>query len=695
MITFVKYTFLRLNSFVIIFISITIASIFTWLLYATNNPWSKTVNYILSVARFVAVAVLVWVILAPDQKQNITFSEKPIYVIAIDNSKSVVSNKSTKQIEECKANLFIAANKFVENGFDVKVTDFKKFIPIDSIKTLAFNARTTDLSSLLNNIRTEFDGQNIGAVLLVSDGIFNVGSSPLYENYTFPIHTIGFGDTIKRQDLAINRLKYNRIVSSGNKFPIVAEIKNVGFQNQDVEIKLLQNNQVLDSKSVRFSQNESLKEVEFVATASKDKILHFVIQISPKKNENTLKNNVQHIYIEVIDSKTEILIVAASPHPDLKALELSLNQNQEYATTLFIPEISTWVEKKYDLVIFHQIPNGLGIGNNYIEKFKKQEVAQWYFVGNQSSVAQISQVADGFKIMSGAQSDKVQGEFASSFEKFTFDAELKQRFSSFPPLFVPFGEYNLPGWENILLQKVGSVVTNKPILSVNTNQNPSQAVWVGEGLWQWRLIESSTSGNATCFDQLILKTSQLLVAKKDKRKFRFVPIVQQFDVSSPTQFECESLNDIFEKITGNEISLTLTHESKKKYDFTFTNTNSNPVFQTNGLAQGVYKYVAKTKINNKEEIAEGSFSISETDFEFVNTLADFEMLKKLSETTKGNFYLPQLISKLENDIIESKKSDVLHSIESYQEVISIRFLLLFLVLLLIGEWTARKYLGKQ
>lgn len=684
-----------MNPFIIILICVATAGFFTWLLYSTQNPWSKSVNYILSAVRFVAIALLVWMLFAPEQKQNIAFSEKPIFVFAIDNSKSIVSNASSKQQTDLKSKISNTAQKLQKNGFDVKFTDLKSYKNIDSINTLKFNQRTTDLSGVLNNIRTEFDGQNLAGALLVSDGIFNLGSSPLYENYTFPIFTIGFGDTIKRQDLAIKTVKYNRIVTNGNKFPIVAEIKNVGFSNQNIEVKLIQNKQIIATKTIKFATNESLKEVEFLATAAGDKILHYTIEISPIKNENTLKNNTQHIYIEVIDSKTEILIIAAAPHPDLKALQAALSQNQEYATTLFIPEISVWVDKKYDLVIFHQIPNSIGVGNNYVEKIKKQEIPQWYFVGNQTSISLLSQATNGFRIMSSFQQDKIQGDFSATFEKFSFEQDLKPRFASFPPLLVPFGEYNMPSWETILVQKVGSVLTNKPVLSINTSQNPSQAVWIGEGLWQWRMIENELYSNAAAFDQLILKTAQLVVAKKDKRKFRFSPIAPQFDSNQPTQFETECLNDIFEKITGNDISLALTHESKKRYDFMFTNTNANPVFETNGLPQGVYKFLAKTKINNKEEIAQGSFSISETDFEFINTLADFELLKKLSTSTNAKYFDINSISDFEESIIKNKKSDILHYIENYQEVINFKILLLLLFLLLFSEWATRKYLGKQ
>lgn len=684
-----------MNPFVIILICVATAGFFTWLLYSTQNPWSKSVNYILSAVRFIAIALLVWMLLAPEQKQNTAFSEKPIFVFAIDNSKSVASNASSKQQTNLKSKIANTAQQLQKNGFDVKFTDLKSYKNIDSITTLKFNQRATDLSGVLNNIRTEFDGQNLAGTLLVSDGIFNLGSSPLYENYTFPIYTLGFGDTIKRQDLAIKTVKYNRIVTSGNNFPIVAEIKNIGFSNQNIEVKLIQNKQIIATKTIKFATNESIKEVDFLAKATNDKIVHYTIEISPIKNENTFKNNIQHIYIEVIDSKTEILIIAAAPHPDLKALQAALSQNQEYATTLFIPEISIWPDKKYDLVIFHQIPNSIGIGNNYIEKIKKLEIPQWYFVGNQTNIGLLPQALNGFRIMSSFQQDKVQGDFAASFEKFSFEQDLKPRFASFPPLLVPFGEYNMPSWETILVQKVGNVITNKPVLSVNTSQNPSQAVWIGEGLWQWRMIENATNSNTAAFDQLILKTSQLLVSKKDKRKFRFSPVIPQFDSNQPTQFETECLNDVFEKIAGNEISLTLTHESKKKYDFMFTNTNSNPVFETNGLPQGVYTFYSKTKINNKEEIAQGSFSISETDFEYINTQADFELLKKLSESTNAKYFDINSITNFKDNILKSKKSDILHYIENYQEVINFKILFLLLFLLLFSEWVCRKYLGKQ
>lgn len=684
-----------MNPLLNIIISLATAAFFTWLLYATQNPWSKIVNYLLAALRFVAIALIVWMFFAPEQKLSNSYSEKPIIVFALDNSKSVVFNKSITYIDSLKIAIQKSAQNLSKNGFDIKIIDFKKDINIDSIPKLTFNQQNSNITSLLNSIQTVHDGQNLAGVLLVSDGIFNVGSSPLYENYTFPIYTFGIGDTTKRQDLAIKNIKYNRTVSRGNKFPIIAEIKNIGYSNQIVEVQLIQQNKIIETKKLYFSKNETLKEITFFPTTSDDKIIHYTLKILPLKAENTLENNIQQLYIEVIDTKTEILIIASSPHPDLKALQIALNQNEEYATTLFMPEISTWYNKKYDLVLFHNIPNATGIGNSYIEKIKKLEIPQWYLLGNQTNIVQLTQILNGFKITSGTQLDKVQADFSTSFEKFSFDQDLKQRFSDFPPISVPFGEYQLPSWETILYQKVGSIVTNKPILSVNTTQNPSQAIWIGEGLWQWRLIENQTNSNSFAFDKIILKTTQLLCAKKDKRKFRFSPLAQQFETNMPIQFETECLNDIYEKIIGNEISLRLISESKTKYDFRFTNTNATPVFETNGLQQGIYKYTANTFINNKEEITQGSFSISETDYEFLNTIADFDLLKKLSANTFAKYFDSHSLLQFEEYIKRNKKKAIFHYVAYYQEVININLLLLILLFLFFVEWAVRKVAGKQ
>ena len=88
---------------------------------------------------------------------------------------------------------------------------------------------------------------------------------------------------------------------------------------------------------------------------------HYVVQVQAMEGEFTLQNNIKNVYIDVLDSKEKILVVAASPHPDIKAIRSIVERNENYEFEVYIPGLSPEADRtfkpdnKYDLVIFHDM----------------------------------------------------------------------------------------------------------------------------------------------------------------------------------------------------------------------------------------------------------------------------------------------------------------------------------------------------
>ena len=78
--------------------------------------------------------------------------------------------------------------ELVSYNFGDALTDFK---------TPAYTEKETDISNAIDEVFTRHGSQNIGAVILASDGIFNKGNSPLYNRNALgiPFYTIALGDT--------------------------------------------------------------------------------------------------------------------------------------------------------------------------------------------------------------------------------------------------------------------------------------------------------------------------------------------------------------------------------------------------------------------------------------------------------------------------------------------------------------------
>lgn len=679
-----------MQAFVII-ISLVVGIAYAYLLYSKSNPWLAWINWSLFIFRTLVVAILVWLLLSPEIKNTKSIEEKPIVAIAIDNS---VSTKPFLDNSNFKQKLNSLTDKIKSKNFDVKIYDLTAQNIKTNIDSLKFNKKKTNISQMLVGIENENENQHLKTIVLFSDGIINEGFSPLYQNFKSNIISIGIGDSVVKKDLSIAQIDYNKYVNKNAKFPIKITIKKTGFKQVGSILTIKKGETKIEELPINFSPNEKQKDITIYSESAQEDYISYNFELKKIDEEVTYLNNVRNIYLETLKSQKKILVYAHAPHPDLRIINELISENKEYEVEINILGINEISQTKPDLVIFHQIPSSSTNFQNLVAEYKKNNIPQWYIIGNQSNLIQTNATLNGFKIMTNGQLDKVQPSFSSGFDKFIIPEELISRLADFPPIMVPFGEYNAASWEYVLVQKVGTVLTNKPLWAVNTSNNDSfQACTVADGLWQWSMIEKASFGNALLLQNLFQKTVQLLLSNKDKKKFQISPIKQEFDISETVSFQSESKNDIDEYVVGNEINLNLTHSSGKKLSYTFVNTGNALVFETTGLKEGRYNFIAKTNINKKEEIAKGIFLVIDTDIENINHTADFQILRQLSDKNNGSFYMQSKIEEIAKDKLFENAQSKLHAEESFFAPIEIKWIIFVAILLLFFEWAARKYFG--
>jgi hypothetical protein len=663
-------------------------------LYQKKPLWGQNLNWLLAACRFVVVSLLCFLLLSPFVKQVKNSYEKPTIVLAIDNSQSVDLTSDSLQVNNLLAQLDKIRETLQEKevNVDVQLLDESNG---SQLNRGIFKHTSTNLSQMLSSINSNYQNRNLAGVVLVSDGIYNQGTSPEYQRYNFPIYPIALGDTIAKKDINLKVLYYNKITYLGNKFPLVAEIHSTGYAGKLANVLLKQNGKVLDKKSISLKGDNAVQEVNFVHEAKNKGMQHYVVEVDLLEEEFTAQNNSRDAYIDIIDGKEKILLLALTPHPDIKAIKSILEKNENYQLDIVIAGNGTPKEAKYDLVILHQIPdnynNGLTIARKYIES----NVPVWYILGNQSNLGQYNSISNLVKISNRmGQTDQVAPAFNKNFSIFKFTPEQANLIQKLPPVSVPFGEYKAgANTEVILYQKVGALVTNKPLLAVSTEKTKKSAVMAGEGLWEWWLEEYNLTEKHEALDELVSKLVQYLSAKEDKRKLRVYPIADEFLDTEKVVFEAETYNDIYERIFGIPVRLQVIDEENKINNYSFTNAESNSRFEISGLTKGIYTYKATAQVQGKSETVTGEFRVKDLQLEALTTTADHNLLRKLADATKGKFYLPGEVDQLTATLTNNPPPDVIQSSEELLELIHLKWLFFLLLALLTIEWGTRKYQG--
>ncbi|QNL22421.1 hypothetical protein HZR84_10875 [Hyphobacterium sp. CCMP332] len=674
--------------------AIILAALLSLLLYRKEERISKNIRIVLFALRFVLFTLLFILLINPIIKHFENRIEKPAFVIALDNSSSLGTYLETEPLEILNNSFQSLKKSALERDISLEIVNLNDEV-LDINDSLTFDSKKTDLSSMLKNIDKRYENRNLSGILLISDGLFNRGVSPLYMQYSNRISTLGLGDTSTVKDVWINDIQYNEVAFLDNYFPIKVSIQQNGFENTNVKVQILSSGTVLKEETLIFKQNESLKSTNFKVLAKNTGQQRLRIKaIAQNEDPKRQENNVRDIYLEIIDGKDKVLVLSLNPHPDIKAIKDALSKSLNYDVISVSLATEVMPEEKFDLVIMHQIPNLQNVGNAYVRKFIEKEVPIWFILGPSSDYYNLNREFKGININARVrQMDDVNPYINPDFQKFKLPDNTEQLIPKLPPIEVPFANFELgEGSEIILYQAVNRINTGKPLLAIQQVSNNKFGMLLGDGLWAWRMHEYSINENFEFTDALINKMVQFLSLKEDKRKFR-IRIKNEDDLyeSNTVFFESEIYNDIFEPIFGNKIQMKVRNESGAVTEYNFTNSKDRE-FGIKGLEPGIYSYNANTEVDNKNYQVKGQFSIRKMELELLSSQADFNLLKRLAESNGGDFFT-SINEENIDQILGNESKGIIHSREVNIDFISLYWIFFVGLLLITIEWFIRKYSG--
>lgn len=663
---------------------------------AKQQPWGPRLNLTLFIMRAALTSFLAFLLLGPIVKQISNIYEKPYFVFLHDNSASVKAATDSVTRGNLESQLVETRRMLGDKGYEISIQDLQG----ETGENIHYNLPTSDIHSALKRIGNRYEGKKIAGIVLVSDGIYNSGLSPLYGIYNFPVYTIGLGDTTKRIDISIRNIAYNKIAYQGNKFPLRAEVQVKNLGAEEITVSLMKRGKLLEKKTLRSRQQDDLLIFDFQPLAEEQGIQKLDIVAAGKAGEQNTKNNRVSVFVEVVEGKKNILVVAPSPHPDIKALREVIEKNSNYEFRLHIPgiseqQVSALQPGKTDLAIFHQSPDQRGRTNAIFQSFVNSRSSLLLILGQQSDIPGLirSNMPVRFEGIP-RDFDEVTPVVNPAFPNFSISTEANGILSDYPPVYVHFGKVQvLPAATPLLYQKVGSVTTGKPLLAIDARDAKKTGILLGEGIWRWKLNEYERTENTLAFDEIIGKLIQFLSTTEDKRKFRSYPVRQEFPDTEAVVFESQVYNDIFEPVYGNNIQIEITDEQGKKDQYSYVTSPGNIRYQIGGLKEGVYRYRSRTTINDVAEEVRGEFAVIEQQAELQNLSADPDLLKTIAKNTGGAFYHTSQMNKFQQDLQTAEAKSIIHTEESYNSLINLKWIFWLLFFLITAEWFLRKYHG--
>ena len=653
----------------------------------------QILHRVMLVFRFLSVSIISFLLLGPLVKQTDKIVEKPIVILGIDNSKSMIltadsgytRNIFPKAIDslvgvlqkKCEVKIYSIGDRLT-SGFDASYSGVK-----------------TDISSFFNEISTRFSNRNAAALILASDGIYNEGTDPFYAagKITFPVYSIALGDTVLKKDILIRKVIANKTAYKGDKFPVEVLVEMNKCAGSMAKLDLMQGAKVLETKEIRANSDHSIQKLTFMLEAREKGVVKYSLQLSRIEGEGSNENNSASFIVEVLDIRHKIALVFDSPHPDVTAIEKGLEGSSHFEIELLRANDLPKSYDKYDLVILNQLPSVTNIAD--FGPLFKSKASLLFIIGSQTDINTLNNLKQGLTINAAKNSfSESQPVVNDEFLLFSMDKNDLAVFREFPPLQCPFGTYQFSPLTNVLCyQKIGNVTTRTPMIMFTRVADKKVGFINGENIWRWRISDFIQQSNHESFDLMIDKIAQYLCTKDDKSFFR-INMNSRISENEPVEIDAEVFNASYELINEPEVNVVFTDAENKTYPFIFNKT-SNAYYLNAGLFPiGEYNYKATVKVGSEVFQKSGKFFIDQVNIESSNLVADHNLLYRIANSHDGEMVNQSDISKLADKILA--REDI-RSVSIFQkkmsDLIGNPWVFILILTLLTVEWIIRKREG--
>ncbi|MBK8700181.1 MAG: hypothetical protein IPN29_11880 [Saprospiraceae bacterium] len=676
-------------------------AIYAYLLYRkesrfTDGPaWLKPV---MAALRAMAIFIITLLLLSPIIKSITEDKKEPIVIIAEDRSTSIKSGTATEKLAVYKNKLSEIEGK-IGSKFAVETLFFGDKVSNDSFT--GFSSSSTNLSEGIQYIYDNYADQNVGAIVITSDGIFNEGSHPAYTNVNFnaPVYTVALGDTSIRKDVVVKNVLYNKIAYLGDKFPIQIDLAAYNFKGSSAKLRIEKSGEqrrVITEQSININDPSFFNSSEIMLDADQTGIVRYSISVIPLPGEISTANNKRDIYIEVLDGRQQVLILANAPHPDISAFQNLISSNKNYKVTTAIAGFDRPNLSAYDLIILHNLPSDDHDLSAELTIIKNKQLPLLFVAGTQINQVRFNQIQEVINIRGNTRTNEdAEAALNADFDLFTLSEDLKSQVQKFPPLTSSFGTYTLePGAEALFYQKIKKIPTRYPLIAFSEKSGVRTGVLAGEGIWKWRISEFADYQNNERVAELTNKMVQLLTVKEDKRKFKVNLSKQIYKDNESIVFDAQLYNDAFEMINEPDVFLVIKNEKRAEFKYNFSKTNNYYTLDAGQFPEGNYSYTATTVYKGIPQTYNGRFTVQSIQLEAYELTARHDVLFTLSQKFNGRMFLVENMEALADSILQNKSlKPVIFQTTQSKTLIHYKWLFFVILLFLSAEWFLRRYYG--
>ena len=646
------------------------------------------INFLISFLRFSVLFLLLFLLLKPALQLVRTVKEKPLLIVAQDNSASLLNGKDSLYFRNEYSASLKEKLASLQDKFTLEWVTFGK--NAGKSDELTFSEHYTNLSGLFDYIDNHYVTRKPEGVLLLSDGKYNNGMNPRYRIHPYPVYTVVLGDTTEVPDVYIREVICDKFNFLHTLFPIKVEVAALGQEGKRLKCVLKENGRTIGSRELVVSQYNFMQEVVFSVEAKQKGIVRYTVELETDSQERSRENNRMTVYINILDNSGEIAIYYSAPHPDIAAITEAIDAAGIYKCTAYDFSHSPSGLKNSLFILHNPRPEDINY-QKIVEIAAQRQIAIWYILTNRKSIQDLSRYGKAYSVsVNSNMNEYASPAFNRNFPYFEFTEQESAGFAAYPPVVVPFGQITPQAGKNLFLQKVKNTVTENGMMSFYDDGQSKQAYFWGEGLWKWRLFSYKENGNHELFNTWIHKSVNYLISRKGSDRFVH-DIKALYDETEEAVVNAELYNDSYELVNDPDVRLTLQY-GEKEFRYLLGRNGEKYRINLGNLPAGEYRYALSTNLKGEKFGKKGTFYVRTQNPEVNDVVADVSLMEEIAERSGGVCRFYAGMDEIVNHIAAEQRFESVYKAEmKYIDLGELKWAGILLLMLLCIEWALLKY----
>ena len=645
-----------------------------------------------------------------------TLSEKMKVVgILLDGSKSMSQYENSPFIE-----ILETVDKITSSiGTEVEV---KKYLFDSELRDYSTDDRAegaiTDISKSLKTLLKGNRSKTMSALILLSDGQWNLGEPPdLNANFSdIPVYVVGIGDKEKSKDIRISSVNAKSVMFLGDSMKIRLSIQSDGFSGKKVEIKIYGEGISEIIKNISLPEDGFLKDVDFYISFDSEGEKNLQIELSSLEGEVTDTNNKRRKIVNVISKKKTILLLGGAPSADYVFMKDLLNNREEFDVTSMVQSGSDrWYEKgtlqidpEFDLFVFVGFPSGQSSENDMgslIRELSRRSTSLLFLNSGSTDYdklslfesflpARLGNITGAVRYNEGILNLEDDGKFHPFTKQSDFLNETSEAWHNMPPAYSPLLNLSLKENSRVLLSigtgKTDSGTSSPALIVSGEGLNKSAMIMTVDSHNFDRLLRGIGESSSTWKNSLINGVKWLSSHERPKR-VNVTTDKKIYSQGEKIRFTAQVYDDSYDLIDDANLSVEIKSESDSSELFEFdlqnlTDGNYAGEYRSKNPGEFHYKAVAK-RGDLLIGVFGGNFGVETYSPELDNLFRNEKLLKAIAEKS-GGLYFP--IESFDPDSLNIESSVIIEKSDRTFEAWSNQILMLVLLTLLAVEWYMRK-----